>query len=147
MEVSGEIMVERPIDEVFSAWAALERAHEFADPVIERVKETEGPLGPGTRFHAVDQWPGRKVEFTVEVTAYEPPNRMAATWSEPMTGGWDAIFEEVEGGTELRFESTMSPSGLMGLASPLLKPWVNRQTKSFLASFKEWVESGQAVTG
>ena len=146
MDVSGEIVVERPIDEVFDAWAALERSHEYADPVIERRKETDGPLAAGTRFHAVDQWPGRKVEFTVEVTAYEPPRRMAATWSEPMTGGWDAIFEEVEGGTELRFESTMSPSGLMGLAAPLLKPWVNRQTKGFLASFKEWVESGKAAT-
>lgn len=144
MDVSGEIRVERPIAEVFAAWAALERAHEFADPVIERRKLDDGPTGVGTRYHAVDQWPGRKVEFTVEVTAYDPPGRMAATWSEPMAGGWDAIFEEVDGATELRFESSMNPSGAMGLLTPLLRFWAARQVKTFLAAFKEWVESGRA---
>ena len=144
MDISADIRIERPIDEVFSAWAALERMEEFSD-LGTRTKVTDGPTGKGTKFHAVDKWPGRKVEFTVEVTDFEPPDRMAASWAEPMVGGWDAIFEEVDGGTRLFFQSNINPTGAMGLLSPLLKPWAARQLKGFMAGFKEWVESGNAA--
>lgn len=146
MDVSGTVVVRRPIEEVFDAWMALERIPEWSDVVIERRKETDGPAGVGTRYHAVDRWPGRQVAFTVEITAYERPNRVAATWSEPMVGGWDAIFEEVDGGTEVRLESSMSPSGLLGLLGPLLRPWAARQARGFMADFRAWVESGAAAS-
>ena len=145
MDVEGTVIVDRPIEEVFDAWAALERTPDWADVVIERRKETDGPVGVGTRYHAVDQWPGRRVEFTVEITAFERPDRMAATWSEPMVGGWDAIFETVDGGTEVRLVSSMQPSGLMGALAPLLGFWARRQAGSFMAAFKAWVESGRSA--
>ena len=64
-----------------------------------------------------------------------------------MLGGWDAIFEAVEGGTEVRLASNMQPSGVLGLLAPLLRFWAARQTKSFMAAFKAWVESGRAAEG
>lgn len=144
MELSEHIRIERPRDEVFAAWASLDRAPEYAAAVVERRKLTPGPIGKGTRFQAADRWPGRTVAFSVEITAFEPPERIAATWSDPMSGGWDAIFEEVDGGTEMHFHATFSPSGLLGLLMPLLRPWVHRQTRVLLRDFKVWLESGQA---
>ena len=80
MELEGTTVVARPISEVFSYWADLERAGEWSGPVIERRKLSDAPAGVGTRYHAVDRLAGRRVEFTLEITAYEPAERMAAMW-------------------------------------------------------------------
>jgi uncharacterized protein YndB with AHSA1/START domain len=146
MEVTGTTHVNRPVKEVFRAWAALERSPEYSAAVLERRRVTQGPVGLGTRYHAVDRWPGRTVEFTVEITDYDPPRRIAATWTEPMEGGWEARFTAVGDGTDVAFRSLIRPSGLMGLASPLLRLWARRQLRTFLTSFKEWVEAGKGTS-
>ena len=109
--------------------------------MIERRKLTEGPVGVGTRYHAVDRWPGRKVEFEVEITEFSPPTAIARTMSDPMPGEWEAHFTESAGATRLMFEATMRPSGIMGLLAPLMGFWARRQTKRFLADFKSWAEA------
>lgn len=144
MEVEGAITVQRPIAHVFEGFANLERSGEYAAPVIERRKLTEGPLGVGTTFHAVDKWPGRKVEFTVEITKFEPNRLLAASWSDPMPGGWEARFEEVADGTRVTFRAAMKPKGVVGLLAPIMKLWAARANREFLSSFKRWSESGAA---
>lgn len=141
MRLSQSVTVSAPIDRVFDCWAALERAPEHQKPTIDRTKLTDGPVGLGTRYSAVDQWPGRKVSFEMELTAYERPSRIAARWDEPMNGTWDATFRSEGDGTVMDFETTIEPGGLMGLFAPLMKPWASRQLSSGMASFKAWVES------
>ena len=141
MEVAGEVIVEKPVEEVFALFSDLEQAHYYSAPVLERTKITDGPVGAGTRYRARDKWPGREVEFTVEITRYSPPSELAATWSTPMEGGWRAEFGPAEVGTRLRFAATMKPSGMLALLTPVLRPWAKRQTRSFLDSFKAWAEA------
>jgi uncharacterized protein YndB with AHSA1/START domain len=141
MKLTSRTRVARSPDEVFALWADLARSPEYSAPTIERRKLTAGPIGVGTRYHAVDRWPGRTVTFTVEVTAYEPPSRMAASWSDPMPGGWEARFQSVGGVTEVEFTSVMAPSGLMGLLTPVMRPWAARQLRQFMAEFRRWAEA------
>jgi hypothetical protein len=68
---------------------------------------------------------------------------MGARWDEPMDGSWAAVFSQVTDGTRMDFETTIEPSGLMGLFAPLMKPWARRQLRDGLDSFKNWVESGR----
>lgn len=147
MEISEHTRIERPREEVFEAWVSMDRAHEYVAGVITRRKMTPGPIGKGTRFQAADRWPGRTVVFEVEVSAYDPPERIAAIWSDPMAGGWDAIFEDVGDSTELHLHTTIAPSSLFGLFMPLLRPWFRRRLRETLRDFKEWVESGRATAG
>lgn len=58
----------------------LERSPEWAAPVIERHKLTEGPMGIGTTYLARNQFPGRVIEFTVEITEFQPPDLVTAVW-------------------------------------------------------------------
>jgi uncharacterized protein YndB with AHSA1/START domain len=132
--------VDRSPAELFALWADLERSTEYSAATIERRKVTPGPIGVGSRYHAVDRWPGRTVVFTVEVTAFEPPRRMVASWSEPMAGGWEARFEPTGGGTDLTFTTRMEPSGVMGLVGSLMRPWAARQLQRFMAAFRQWAE-------
>jgi uncharacterized protein YndB with AHSA1/START domain len=141
MRLSAQTHVDRSPAELFALWSDLERSVEYSAATIERRKVTTGPIGVGTRYHAVDRWPGRTVTFTVEVTAFEPPRRMVASWSEPMAGGWEARIEPAGGGANLTFTTLMEPSGLMGRLSPLMRPWAARQLRRFMADFRSWAEA------
>ncbi len=110
MELTTSIEIERPIADVFAYWADLENGSEWASAVIERTKITDGPVGVGTRYRAVEQFPGRKVQFTVEITEFEPNRRMAAIWEGlPVEAGWVATFEEFNGGTRLTMTAQNQP--------------------------------------
>jgi uncharacterized protein YndB with AHSA1/START domain len=141
MKLSAKTHVDRSPGDLFQLWSDLGRSVEYSAATIERRKVTDGPTGLGTRYHAVDRWPGRTVRFTVEVSAFEPPRRMAATWSEPMAGGWEALFVPADSGTEFTFTTRMEPSGLMGVLSPLMRPWAARQLRQFMADFRRWAEA------
>jgi len=138
MELSGQTHIQRPAGEVFALWADLARSTEYSAATIERRKLTPGPVAVGTQYHAVDRWPGRTVAFTVEVTTFEPPQHMAARWSKPMAGGWEARFVPVDGGTDVTFTTTIEASGVMGLFAPLLRPWAARQLRAFMDDFRNW---------
>jgi uncharacterized protein YndB with AHSA1/START domain len=137
------VVISAPIEDVFNAWAALERSPEHQKPTIERTKLTDGPVRSGTRYHAVDQWPGRKVSFEMEITDYEPPHRLAAAWEDPMRGAWVASFSPNAEDTTMTFETTIEPTGVMGLLEPMMRPWARKTLSAGLDSFRSWVESGK----
>lgn len=141
MQLSRSVTVNAPIERVFDCWAALERSPEHQEPTIDRTKLTDGPVGKGTRYSAVDQWPGRKVSFEMEISLFDRPTLIAAQWDEPMNGSWVARFSEEGGKTAMDFETTIEPGGIMGLFAPLMKPWAGRQLANGLASFSAWVEN------
>jgi hypothetical protein len=43
------------------------------------------------------------------------------------------------------FETTIEPTGLMGLLEPIMRPWARRQLSGGLDSFRRWVESDHAI--
>ncbi len=141
MRLAQSVTVEAPVEVVFEGWADLERSPEHQRPTIERTRLTGEPVGAGTRYRAVDRWPGRKVTFEMEITTFERPHLIEARWEEPMEGGWSARFEDLNGATRMSFETMISPKGLMGLLSPLMKPWASRQLAEGLDSFRGWVEA------
>lgn len=99
----------------------------------------------GTRYRAVDKFPGRTVEFTVEITEFERHRRMAATWDQPMEGGWESTFAQSDRGTRVDMHAEMNPSGgLMKLLFPLMGGWVRRAMRKDLERFKARLESGAA---
>ncbi len=142
MRLEETVTIRAPIGEVFDAWTALERSPEHQKPTIARRKLTEGPVSAGTRYHAVDQWPGRKVSFEMEITEYERPHRLAAAWEDPMRGTWVATFSPNADGTTMTFETTIEPTGLMGLLEPVMRPWARKTLAAGLDSFRSWVENG-----
>ena len=141
MQVTGEQFVNLPPQTVFGLFSRLELSGEYSRPVIERTRITEGPIGVGTQFHAVDQWPGRRVHFTVDITSFVEPELIEARWSKPMEGGWRAAFRPVDKGTQLSFEASMQPGGALRLLEPVLRPWAQRQTRAFLRDFTTWAEA------
>jgi uncharacterized protein YndB with AHSA1/START domain len=141
MQLTRSVTIDAPVEVVFEGWADLERSPEHQRPTIERTRLTEGPIGAGTRYRAVDQWPGRKVAFEMEIATFEPPYLIEVRWEDPMEGGWSARFEDLNGATRMSFETMIAPKGIMGMLSPLMKPWASRQLAEGLDSFRSWVEA------
>lgn len=137
-----EVTVARPVGEVFGSWADLEKAPQWAAPVVERQKATSGPVGVGTRFHAVDQFPGRSLEFDVEVVRFEQDKLMAVELSPPMDGWWEARFEPVDQGTHMSLQAEVSPPGPLKMLTPLVRRWMRRAVEKDLENFKHVLEDG-----
>lgn len=140
MKLARSVTIDAPVERVFDCWAALERSPEHQKPTIDRTRLTDGPIGVGTRYSATDQWPGRRVQFEMEITGYDRPFQMSARWDEPMDGTWNARFTSDGDRTVMEFDTSIEPTGLMGLITPLMKPWARRQLAEGLTSFAKWVE-------
>lgn len=141
MHFDLEITVNRPVDEVFRYAADIEHVPEWAKPARTREKLTEGPIGVGTRYRAVDQMPGRRIEFIEEVTIYEPNRRAAFSLGEPINGQIDARFQPVEDNTKVDFSVALNPTGLMGLLEPVMAKPMRRMFEKDLANLKAAVEA------
>ena len=138
MEIEAAVEVNRPIAEVFARWSEVERYPEWFDMSIERRKVTEGRIRVGTIYHAVDKLPpGRRVQTTLEITAYQPNELMAARLSKPLDATWEARFEATNGSTRMTFRTVANLSGLQRLAALLLSGWARRQLQNGLDRFKE----------
>ncbi len=143
MELEATIVIDRPVGEVFALWSEVERYPEWFGMSIEREKLTEGPIGVGTKYRAVDNLPpGRRTEITLEITAYKPNELVAARLSEPINATWEARFQETGQGTRMTFHTVANPSGLQGLLAPLFVGWARRQLQVGLDRFKASLETG-----
>jgi uncharacterized protein YndB with AHSA1/START domain len=140
MRITQSIEIAAPLEQVFEQWTDVERYHEWSPAVIDRQKLTRGPVGVGTRFRAVDQWPGYKAEFEMEITAYQKHELFGARWFKPMEGAWIGQFTATTGGTRLDFDIELRPPLLIRFLSPLFRRWAERTNYAFMVSFKESVE-------
>lgn len=143
MQIVSQVTVAASREKVFDAWAALDRIPEWYPDSLERTKITDGEVGVGTRYHAVDRIPpGRTIEGTLEVVGFERPNRLAATLSDPYNAEWVVEFEDAEEGTLMTMSNDITLAGILGLISPLLKGWAQRTAQVGLDNFKSAVETG-----
>jgi uncharacterized protein YndB with AHSA1/START domain len=142
MKFNDSIIINKPADQVFACWSDVERYPEWAEPVIERRKLTDGPVGAGSRFHAVDQWPGRRIAFEMEITEFVENESLSARWSEPLAGSWSSRLVDTPDGTRFDFETEMQLPLLMRPMTPFLKPWAKKQNRKFMENLKNQVENG-----
>jgi uncharacterized membrane protein len=141
-----ELKIDRPVEEVFDLWTDKERSPEWAAPVLEVRKLTDGPVGVGTQFLEIARIPGGRVEDIIEITAYEPGRVLDGTWSGGMEGYWESRFSEGGDGTMFHLHVDVTPSGLLGRLEPIIGGVVRRAMRKDIETFKRTVEA-QAERG
>jgi hypothetical protein len=120
----------------------LERIPDWYVDSIERRKTSEGPVGVGTTYHAVDKIPpGRTIEGTLEITQYEPDRLIGASVSDQYNATWEVTFEETDGSTQMMMHIAADLSGIQGFVAPLLSGWASRVQQRGLDMFKADIES------
>jgi Polyketide cyclase / dehydrase and lipid transport len=139
-ETSGEVVFERPVEEVFN-FVADER--NVYDPRIVRAEKlTDGPVGKGTRFRSEMKRAGRITELIVELTAFERPRRLASTTYAPsITIHTTRVFEAVPEGTRMRWLSRLEPHGFLRVLAPILGVIAGRQERKINDRLKHALET------
>lgn len=82
--VEGEIIIARPVDEVFD-FVADERKEPGYNPRMVRAKQvSSGPIGAATQFETELRTMGRTMPMTVELTRFERPRLLASKTTSSM---------------------------------------------------------------
>jgi uncharacterized protein YndB with AHSA1/START domain len=141
------IVINRPIEEVFAYVSDLRHSAVWQKGLLEVRKETEGPLGVGTRFSFVRDFLGRKLESSNEFVKFNPPTLVVFDIpSGPVPGQASYRFEHASNGTALTSTVRMETKGFSRLAEPLVTVSLRKDMKANLATLKKLLESKQAGT-
>jgi hypothetical protein len=136
--VSGEILIERPVEEVFD-FVADQRNEPIYNPRMQQSEKiTDGPIGVGTQFRATARSGRRGVEMLIEVTEFQRPSRFGARTTM-------SSFDPVDGATRMTWSWRVSPRGPLRLLGPLVARIGRRQERAIWTGLKAQMEgSGPA---
>jgi uncharacterized membrane protein len=134
------VVISRPLEDVF-AFAANPVNDPQWSSAVDVTQVSAGPLVIGTEFQQVGRFLGRRVELSLQVTAYDPNQRLRLkTTSGPIRFAGTRRFEPVTGGTRVTFTGDGETGGFFKLVEPLVIPMARRQLRVDLANLKRVVE-------
>src|SRR3989442_12544631 len=127
-QVEGEIVIRRPVEEVFD-YVADERHEPNFNSRMSRVELlTTEPIGAGSRFGVEMTMMRRAFDMTVEFTAFERPRLLGSTSrslprggkGRPLLTAGSLTFDPVPEGTRMRWSWQGETPGAMRLLGPLV---------------------------
>lgn len=146
--IEGEIVINRPVDEVFDFVADERNELRYNSRMVRAELITPEPIGPGAVFRVETLMLRRVVETTVEFTVFERP-RLLGLRSYSVTRGRGARSMLTEGslsfvplheGTRLQWSWVVESPGAFGLAAPLAALVGSRQEKKIWGNLKRLLE-------
>lgn len=145
-KVTGEIVIERPIDDVFAVVADERNEPRYNPALLSADLLTEEPVRVGSRFKAVHSSGHGRMEMTVELTEYNPPHRIASV----TTASWAEIrgavtFEPVGAATRMRWAWDVRPKRFAKLLTPLVGVVGRRQERACWKGLKKYLEAPPAA--
>jgi uncharacterized membrane protein len=75
--ITHSIEINRSPEDVFAYVDQLERHGEWQGEIVSATRETEGPVGVGTRVHEIRKMGRREIDASYEITEHDPPRRTA----------------------------------------------------------------------
>jgi uncharacterized protein YndB with AHSA1/START domain len=143
VRVEFTIEIARPAAEVFEYLADLEKLPEWQGSAIE--SRAEGSLAKGCRITECRRLFGRDVETVLEVTAYEPPERLTLrSLDGPVRFTVDHRLEEAGGTTLLHFAGEANPGGMLRFAGPVVESKARQEFRRDFNRLKELLEARPA---
>jgi uncharacterized membrane protein len=144
--VLGEIVIERPVEEVFDIVADERNEPRYNSRLMSVEKTSSGPIGVGTSWRAETTRGRRRIPMTIDVTAYDRPRRLASRTrlaSMDITG--ELSFEPVSAGTRMQWCWQLQPRGPLKLLGPLIAHQGERQEQAIWSSLKRFLEAPRSL--
>lgn len=140
--VTGSILIDRPIEVVFDYVADQTREPEYNPEMLSSVRLTDGPIGVGTKFHAVMRSEKRELPMDIEVTEYQRPHRIVShTDVKPMAIDGAVSFEAIGSATRMTWDWDVQTHGLLRLAGPMITRIGRKQEERIWEGLKTRLES------
>lgn len=120
--IESEVVIERPLAEVFDFFLNLDESAPRVDPeLISVVRAPDEPAKPGTTFRFRQRMFGKPRETTIRFTAIEANRRIAFdTTLGPIRPVASLTFETAGVGTRVRLSAESNPVGPFRLLSALI---------------------------
>lgn len=142
--ITGQVTIGAPVDEVFDVVADERNEPRYNPRIVRAEKLSEGPVGAGARFVAEPKGVGSRGEMTLTILEYDRPRRLHnVVESSYMRVDGTLTFEDVEGGTRLRWDWDMDLVGRMRMLSPVLALIGPRWERRNWVGLKEYMESAR----
>jgi uncharacterized protein YndB with AHSA1/START domain len=144
VDVRTEIDIERPPEEVAAYAVDPDNAPAWYVN-IERVEwETSPPLAVGSRVAFVARFLGRRLAYTYEIAELDAGRRLVMRTADgPFPMETTYTFDPTPGGaTRMTLRNRGEPSGLTGVAAPMMAAAMRRANRKDLARLKQLLESG-----
>ena len=142
IKLNEEIVVNRPVEEVFTFLTSLENIPKWQSALTSEVI-TQGPVGVGTKFEESFKMFGRTVEVVCEITNYEHLRTLGwkSTSSGPISFESRFLLNPANGDTRVTFVGESSLNGLWRVIEPLVGGEFKRELKGELEKMKKVVEA------
>lgn len=135
-------VIDRPVEEVFAFVSNPENDEQWDSDISDVAKTSEGPLGVGATYRGVLHFLGQRIEWTSEITAYLPNEKVEFRVSAgPLRLEEGVTFEPVQGGTKITAVYEGDPGGLFKLATRVVVRMWQGQMEGNLAKLKEVLEA------
>ena len=103
---------------------------------------SEGPVGVGSKFHAVGRMMGREINMDIEVSQWNPPSLWAMKANNgPLKFENTNKFEPKDGGTQLVQDFVGEVGGFFKLAEALAVTMARRQFQNDLDNLRDLMEA------
>lgn len=141
MLVQGDIVINRPIDEVFDFVADERNEPQYNPPMTLAEMVTQGPIGVGSKFHCV-MTGVRPADMTVEFTEFDRPRRLGSTTHiSNMDINGTLLFEPQGQSTKMKWLWNIEPRGFLKLLGPIVRRMGERQELAIWTGLKKVMEA------
>ena len=142
--IHGDILIERPIEEVFDFVADERHEPRFNPQMATSSLESSEPIGEGSRFRTTFRSMGRLVPMTVEFTCYERPLRLCSrSHMRAMLTEGELTFEPDGSGTRMRWSWDVQVRGPLRVADALVARLGDRQERRIWENLKTLLEEDE----
>jgi len=138
----ASVVINRPVKEVWDYLDDPANSPEWMGNMLENEQTSEGPTQLGTTYRGVVSFLGRRLEWSAEVTEFEPYGRIKRkVTTGPLVFEQTDILDPLEGGT--RFTSIMEGElqGFFRLADAIVVRIMQRDLGGDVARLKDILEA------
>jgi uncharacterized protein YndB with AHSA1/START domain len=141
--IATSVEIARSPEDVFAYITDVSRHPEWQEGLVSAGLETEGPLRVGSRAVHRRKLGLGTVAVTSEITALDPPRRLAFRGLDgPIRGEGSQRVEPAGEGSRVSFEMEMRGHGLGVLMLPLARRQASRQVAESHEKLKRILEGG-----
>ena len=145
---ASEIVIDRPLDEVATFLADVERHVEWTDMSASR-KLTEGQVRTGTKVYGEVAMGPMKLGWTYEITEFDPARVLSYRTVSRTAIGMDGSYRmqpESTTSTRIAASGEIRTRGVLRLLEPILRAELARKENGELRRLKELIEAVPSST-